>query len=49
MLTECRKNEVESLKWSEIDFERGFVRFGKSKTEAKVIPFSQAALNIVRE
>lgn len=49
MLTGCRKNEIESLKWSEIDFERGFVQFGKSKTGAKVIPFSKAALNIIRE
>jgi len=49
MLTGCRKNEVESLKWSDIDFERGFVRFGKSKTGAKVIPFSEAALRIIQE
>ena len=49
MLTGCRKNEIESLKWSEIDFERGFVQFEKSKTGAKVIPFSKAALNIIRE
>lgn len=47
MLTGCRKNEIESLQWSEIDFERGFVRFSKSKTGAKVIPFSKAALAIV--
>ena len=48
MLTGCRKNEIESLKWSEVDFERGFVRFSKSKTGAKVIPFSKAALAIVQ-
>lgn len=47
MLTGCRRNEIESLKWSEIDFERGFVSFGKSKTGAKVIPFSKDALKIV--
>ncbi len=47
MLTGCRRNEIESLKWSEIDFERGFVSFGKSKTGAKVIPFSSAALDII--
>jgi len=49
MLTGCRKNEIESLKWSEVDFERGFVRFSKSKTGAKVIPFSKAALRIIKE
>ena len=47
MLTGCRRNEIESLRWSEIDFERGFVSFGKSKTGAKVIPFSKAALDII--
>jgi len=41
MLTGCRKNEIESLKWSEVDFERGFVRFSKSKTGAKVIPHNR--------
>ncbi len=49
MLTGCRKNEIESLKWADIDFERRFVRFGKSKTGAKVIPFSQAAISIIEE
>lgn len=49
MHTGCRKNEVESLKWSDVDFERSFVRFGKSKTGAKVIPFSRAALDIIEE
>jgi integrase len=47
MLTGCRRNEIESLRWSEIDLERGFVSFGKSKTGAKVIPFSRAALEII--
>lgn len=47
MLTGCRRNEIESLKWSEVDFERGFVSFEKSKTGAKVIPFSKAALDII--
>jgi len=48
MLTGCRRNEIESLRWSEIDLERGFVSFGKSKTGAKVIPFSKAALEIIK-
>ena len=47
MLTGCRRNEIESLKWSEIDFERGLVFFGKSKTGEKIIPFSRAALDII--
>ncbi|WP_291078209.1 tyrosine-type recombinase/integrase [Hyphomonas sp.] len=47
MLTGCRKNEIETLKWSDIDFERGFVKFSKSKTGAKVIPFARAALDII--
>lgn len=47
MLTGCRRNEIETLKWSDIDFERGFVSFEKSKTGAKVIPLSKAALDII--
>lgn len=47
MLTGCRRNEIESLKWSEIDFERGLVFFGKSKTGEKIIPFARAALDII--
>lgn len=47
MLTGCRKNEIETLEWKAVDFERNFVSFGKSKTGAKVIPFSQAALDII--
>lgn len=48
MLTGCRKNEIETLEWKAIDFERKFVRFGNSKTGAKIIPFSQAALDIIK-
>lgn len=48
MLTGCRKGEIESLEWSEIDFQRGFIAFSKSKTGAKIIPVSKAALKIIK-
>ena len=47
MLTGCRKGEIEGLEWAEIDFERGFIAFSKSKTGAKIIPVSKAALDII--
>jgi len=49
MLTGCRKNEIETLEWNSIDFERKFVRFERSKTGAKTIPFSKAALDILNK
>ncbi len=43
----CRKGEIEGLEWAEVDFERGFIAFSKSKTGAKIIPVSKAALDII--
>jgi len=49
LMTGCRKSEIEKLKWSEIDLERGFFYFRKSKTGAKVIPMAKAARDILKE
>ena len=46
-LTGARRNEIESLKWSEVDFERGIIRLEDSKTGAKVIPLTPAAAVIL--
>ncbi len=46
-LTGARRNEIEALKWSEIDFERGIMRLEDSKTGTKVIPMTPAAATIL--
>lgn len=47
LLTGCRKSEIEGLKWSELDLQRGFFYFRKSKTGAKVIPMAAEARDIL--
>jgi integrase len=42
-LTGCRRNEIASLRWSEIDFERGLLIFEDSKTGRSVRPLGAAA------
>ena len=37
VLTGCRKNEILSLKWDEVDVGEGFLRLADSKTGAKVV------------
>ena len=46
-LTGARRNEIEALKWSEIDFERNLVRLEDSKTGAKTFPLTPAAATIL--
>lgn len=49
LLTGCRKREIEALKWSEVDLDRGFLRWAKSKTGRRVIPLSDAARELIGE
>lgn len=42
-----RKGEITSLKWCEVDCERGYLRLGDSKTGAKVIPISAPAREVL--
>ncbi len=46
-LTGARRNEIESLKWAEVDFERSAVDLGDSKTGAKTIPLASPAIAIL--
>jgi integrase len=43
-LTGARKGEIEGLRWSEVDVERGCLRLADSKTGARVIPLGAPAL-----
>jgi integrase len=49
MVTGCRKNEIASLKWAWVDFERGCLRLPDSKTGAKVVPMAAAALKMLAD
>jgi integrase len=46
-LTGARKGEIATLRWSEVDFERGYLRLGDSKTGAKVVPVGAPALEVL--
>jgi integrase len=49
LLTGCRKNEILSLKWEHVDFDRHCLRLPDSKTGAKIVPIAAAALGILSE
>lgn len=49
LLTGCRLGEVLNLRWSDIDFERRFLLLPDSKTGAKTVYLSEAALRVVRD
>jgi integrase len=41
--TGARRGEIEALKWSEVDLEKGVLRLAESKTGAKQIPLAPAS------
>lgn len=47
IFTGARKGEIETLKWSEVDFDRGYLRLTDSKTGQKTIPLNAGALEIL--
>jgi integrase len=48
LLTGCRLSEVLNLRWCDVDFERRFLLLPDSKTGAKAVYLSEAALRIVQ-
>src|SRR3546814_1978137 len=46
MLTGCRREEIASLRWQEVDFEHGCLRFGDTKTGKAVRPIGTAAIAV---
>lgn len=49
LLTGCRLGEVLNLRWSQVDFERRFLLLADSKTGAKTVYLSEAALRLIRD
>lgn len=47
-LTGCRRNEIAGLKWKEVDFERGLLILGDTKTGRSVRPIGAAALAMLK-
>ncbi|MCP4383578.1 MAG: site-specific integrase [Hyphomicrobiales bacterium] len=45
--TGARKSEIASLRWSEVDLERGYLRLGDSKTGEKIIPIGAPACEVL--
>lgn len=48
-LTGCREDEILRLTRSQVDFERGFLRFGDSKSGKSVRPLGQSAARILAQ
>jgi integrase len=49
MLTGCRKSEILSARWSQIDFEGGYLRLPTSKTGARTMVLPAPALALLAE
>jgi integrase len=48
LLTGCRRSEILTLKWSEVDFEKQCLRLRESKTGAKTVYLCKPALKLLR-
>ena len=49
MLTGCRKSEILSLQWTDIDLEAGEFRLRESKTGPRAVPLSPPAAKVLAE
>jgi len=49
LLTGCRLGEILSLQWSQVDFERGFLRLADSKTGKKDVILGAPALKVLAD
>ena len=47
MLTGCRLNEIQTLRWEDVDLEAGELRLPDSKTGAWMVPLSRAAASVL--
>ncbi|WP_421579511.1 tyrosine-type recombinase/integrase [Shinella sp. M31] len=49
LLTGARKREILDLRWQDVDFQRGLLFLGDSKTGPKTIILSEAAVEVLRQ
>jgi len=47
IFTGARKNEIQGLRWDEVDFQSGYLKLVESKTGQKTIPLNAGALEIL--
>ncbi len=47
IFTGARKNEIQGLRWDEVDFQAGYLKLADSKTGQKAIPLNAGALEIL--
>ncbi len=47
MLTGCRRNEILTLRWADVSFERSELRLRDSKTGPRTVPLSPPALEVL--
>jgi integrase len=47
IFTGARKREIEALRWSEIDFQSGYIQLADSKTGQKAFPLNAGALEVL--
>ena len=47
MLTGCRLNEIQTLRWEDVDLAAGELRLRDSKTGARMVPLSKAATAVL--
>ena len=46
-LTGCRRSEILALRWAHVDLEAGELRLADSKTGARLVPLSRAAVEVL--
>jgi integrase len=49
ILTGCRKSEILKLRWSEVDFENGYLNLLDTKTGPRKVPLNDQSLSILRQ
>ena len=47
MLTGCRLNEIQTLRWEDVDLAAGELRLQDSKTGARMVPLSRASVAVL--
>ena len=47
MLTGCRLNEIQTLRWEDVDLEAAELKLRDSKTGARMVPLSRAAVTVL--